>query len=297
MIRIGFDGRSLASPAAGVRRYSYELFGALADRDDVEVMAVGAPDGVRVPRGVRAVPGGWSLPTNPGWMATGLPRAARGAALDLFHAPSYTAPVGGPRPLVLTIHDVSYERHPEWYPHRRDPIRRGFYRWSARTADRVITDSHFSKGEIVAAYGLAPDRIDVVALAAAPVFAPLNGAAPGPADSRAAGSATPYLLHVGDLHPRRNVETAARALLRVRARRADLAAVRLVLAGVDRGGGHALEDMMNREPGARASWSSTATPATPICSRSTGRPRRSCIPRSTKGSVCRCSRPWRAARR
>jgi glycosyltransferase involved in cell wall biosynthesis len=35
----------------------------------------------------------------------------------------------------------------------------------------------------------------------------------------------------------------------VRARRADLAAVRLVLAGVDREGGRALEDMMNREPG------------------------------------------------
>lgn len=62
-------------------------------------------------------------------------------------------------------------------------------------------------------------------------------------------SETPYLLHVGDLHPRRNVETAARALLRVRARRADLAAVRLVLAGVDRGAGHALERMMKREPG------------------------------------------------
>lgn len=263
MIRIGFDGRSLASPAAGVRRYAHELFGALGDRDDVLVVAVGAPSGAQMPRGVRTVPAGPSLPTNPGWMFTGLPRAARGAALDLFHAPSYTAPFAGPRPLVLTIHDVSYERHPEWYPYRRDPIRRGFYRWSARTANRVITDSEFSKREIIAAYGLEADVIDVIPLAAAPGFGalvelragPPDGPRPGSPERRRAGPGrfggvdTPYLLHVGDLHPRRNVETAARALLRVRARRPNLAGVRLVLAGVDRGAGHALEDMVKREPG------------------------------------------------
>jgi alpha-1,3-rhamnosyl/mannosyltransferase len=173
-------------------------------------------------------------------MLTGLPRAAAAAALDLFHAPSYTAPACGPRPLVLTIHDVSYERHPEWYPYRRDPIRRNFYRWSARTANRIITDSEFSRSEIIAAYGLSPGLIDVVPLAAGAEFTP----------EAAAPTAEPrYLLHVGDLHPRRNVEIAARALLRVRARRADLGAVRLVLAGVDRGAGRALEASMQQEPG------------------------------------------------
>jgi len=245
VIRIGFDGRSLTSPAAGVRRYVHELFGSLGDRDDVQMVAVGVPKGVRLPRGVLAVPGGRALPTNPGWMLTGLPRAARGAALDLFHAPSYTAPLGGPRPLVLTVHDVSYERHPGWYPYRRDPLRRAFYRWSARTADRIITDSEFSKSEIIAAYGLAPDQIDVVPLAAAPVFSPATFST---TTVRSAAHA-PFILHVGDLHPRRNIEIAARALLRVRARRADLAPVRLVLAGVDRGAGHALEERMRREPG------------------------------------------------
>ncbi len=207
----------------------------------MEIVAIGVPAGIHVPEGVAAVPGGPSLPTNPGWMLSGLPRAARGASLDLFHAPSYTAPVAGPRPLVLTIHDVSYARHPEWYPYQRDPIRRAFYRWSARTANRVITDSDFSKGEIIAAYGLTPDAIDVVPLAAASGFTP--GEVPRSLPDR------PFLLHVGDLHPRRNVETAARALLRVRARRADLAGVRLVLAGVDRGAGHDLEEKIAREPG------------------------------------------------
>jgi alpha-1,3-rhamnosyl/mannosyltransferase len=225
-LRIGFDARALASPAAGVRRYTRELFGAMATIEGVGVVAVGAAAGTEVPAGVSRAPAAASLPTNPGWMLTGLPRAARAARLDVFHAPAYTAPLGGPRPLVLTIHDVSYERHPEWYPYRRDPLRRAFYRWSARTADRIITDSSFSKSEIVSAYGLGAARIDVVPLAPASSFGPGAGTA----------RAFRYVLHVGDLHPRRNLDVAMRALGRVRARRPDLAELRLVLVGVDRGG-------------------------------------------------------------
>jgi glycosyltransferase involved in cell wall biosynthesis len=227
--RIGFDGRALASPAAGMRRYARELFAALALVDPaLTVVAVGAPAGADVPPGIEVVPAPASLPTNLGWMLTGLPRAARRARLDVFHAPSYTAPFLGPRPLVLTIHDVSYERHPEWYPYKRDPLRRLFYRRSARAADRIITDSAFSKSEIVAAYGVPGSSIDVVPLAAAAAFTA------GPRLPLPAGCPQTYVLHVGDLHARRNLPMVARAVAAVRARRGprDLA---LVLAGVDRG--------------------------------------------------------------
>lgn len=235
MIRIGFDGRALASPAAGVRRYARELFGALAALDSgVEVVAVGVPRGVLVPRGVRAVPGGATAPTNFGWMLTGLATGAARAGLDLFHAPSYTAPVRGPRPIVLTVHDVSYERHPEWYPYRRDPLRRAFYRWSARTADRILTDSEFSRGEIVAAYAVRPETIDVVPLAVGPSFSP------GPVRE---GGTEPFVLHVGDVHPRRNLSVALRAVQQVRARRPEAAGLRLVLAGAEREGAEALRAM------------------------------------------------------
>jgi len=241
VLRVGFDGRALASPAPGVRRYSYELFGALASLSRLEVIAVGAPGGAPIPPGVDRASGAASLPTNPGWMLTGLPHAARRAGLDLFHAPSYTAPLGGPRPLVLTIHDVSYERHPEWYPHKRDPFRRAFYRWSARTADRIITDSSFSKSEIVEAYGVSPDTVDVVPLAAAAGFAPSSGTVP-------AAVPAPYVLHVGDLHPRRNLEIAARAVLQLRHRTPALAGLQLVLAGVDRGIGPSLMRLGDGSP-------------------------------------------------
>ena len=91
-------------------------------------------------------------------MFTGLAangHVARGSTSSM--PPPYTAPFGDRGQLVVTIHDVSYERHPEWYPYKRDPLRRAFYRRSARTADRIITDSAFSKPEIVEPTALGRD--------------------------------------------------------------------------------------------------------------------------------------------
>jgi glycosyltransferase involved in cell wall biosynthesis len=243
VLRIGFDGRALASPAAGMRRYTRELFGALAADTGMRIVAVGPPVGFDVPRGVEAVPAAFSLPTNLGWMLTGLPRAARGARLDLFHAPSYTTPIGGPRPLVLTVHDVSFERHPEWYPYKRDPLRRAFYRRSARSADRIITDSAFSKREIMDAYALPPDRIAVVPLAASAAFSQ------GPRLPIDPGWPATFVLHVGDLHARRNLEMVARALDTVRRRNPVRRDCGLILAGVDRGSGAGLAAIGERSPG------------------------------------------------
>jgi glycosyltransferase involved in cell wall biosynthesis len=225
-LRVGVDGRAFASAAGGVRRYVTELYGAMRASDpDVEVCALGAPADTPLPAGVSrvvAIP----FPTNLGWMGASLPLACRGAGLDVFHAPAYQAPLWGVHPLVLTIHDVSYARHPEWHPYKNDPFRRAFYRQSARGADRIITDSAFSRSEIVAAYGIPDDRIDIVPLAAAAVFTP------GRFDpSIAQGVRQPYALHVGDLHARRNLQTALAAVLAVRRLREDLT---FVCAGVDR---------------------------------------------------------------
>lgn len=234
-LRIGVDARAFSSPAGGVRRYVEELYWAMLAVDPrLEVIAVGAAEGAALPPRLsrrRAAP----FPTNLGWMAASIPLAVMGARLDVFHAPAYTAPLWGVHPLVLTIHDVSYERRPEWNAYRNDPLRRLFYRRSALAADRIITDSTFSKEEIGAAYAVPPDRIDVVPLAAAAAFTP------GPYDFDAAprGVMQPYALHVGDLHVRRNVSTALAAVIEVR-RRAPAHQLSLVCAGIDRGIGEEL---------------------------------------------------------
>jgi alpha-1,3-rhamnosyl/mannosyltransferase len=155
---------------------------------------------------------------------SGLPLSARRVPFDVFHAPAYTAPLWGVRPLVVTIHDVSYARHPEWYPYQRDPIRRAFYRASALRADRVLTDSAFSRQEIVAAYGIAAERIDVVPLGVGAQFTPAVWT-----------RRDDFVLHVGDLHPRRNLPMLLDVVMALRRGDPRCASLRLVLAGVDRG--------------------------------------------------------------
>jgi glycosyltransferase involved in cell wall biosynthesis len=230
-VRVGIDGRAFSSPSAGVRRYVQCLVPALqALPDPPEVVPL---DGI-------------SLPTNLGWALTGLPVAARRAGVDVIHAPAYTGPLVSSIPVVLTIHDVSYERHPEWYPYRRDRFRRAFYRRSARAAAHILTDSEFSAGEIVAAYGIDRARITVAPLGVTSSFAPAPSAdrpsPPRPLASASAASgsfgaaspANPFLLHVGDLHERRNLRTVLYAVIGLRRRQI---AVSLVTAGVDRGVG------------------------------------------------------------
>jgi glycosyltransferase involved in cell wall biosynthesis len=232
---VGIDGRAFGSPAAGVRRYVSALVPALkAAHPGLELVALGGSRG-DLPTGLEHVEESWHPPTNLGWSALGLPRAAAKARVDVIHAPAYTAPLWSNAPVVVTIHDVSYERHPEWYPYQRDAIRRMFYRRSARAAAQVLTDSAFSAGEIAAAYGIPRDRITVAPLGVSEHFAPVDR----PNQTLPAGITTPYLLHVGDLHERRNLPLVAHAMFEAQ-RRPGMPSLSLVLAGVDRGIGERL---------------------------------------------------------
>jgi glycosyltransferase involved in cell wall biosynthesis len=251
-LRVGFDGRALSSPAAGVRRYASALLPALIALDDLDIVVLGGDPGL-VPEGAAHVDEPRHPPTNLGWSLVGLPRAARRARIDVLHAPAYTAPpwgaLWGAPPIVLTVHDVSYARRPEWYPYRRDFIRRAFYRRSARAARLVVTDSEFSAAEIFAAYAIPREHIVVAPLGVSDRFTPAAGSV-GSSSSSSVGSSSacelpqaisaPFVLHVGDLHERRNLPTLVDAVIGARRHFGGAAAVSLVLAGVDRGVGDAV---------------------------------------------------------
>jgi glycosyltransferase involved in cell wall biosynthesis len=236
-MHVGLDGRVFSSPAAGVRRYASGLVaGLLALGSDVRLTALGG-DAAMIPPGVATTDEPPHPPGNPGWVLVGLPRAAARAGVDVLHSPAYTAPLYASMPVVVTVHDVSYARHPEWYPYRRDWLRRAYYRQCACRAQAVITDSHFSAAEIQAAYGLPPGRMTVVPLGVDQDFA----ACPPEASPLPSGVREPFVLHVGDLHPRRNLPIVVRALAEVAHRGGG--DVQLVLAGVDRGVGISLAGM------------------------------------------------------
>ena len=238
MLRIGIDGRAFGSPAAGIRRYIRGLTRALlALGEPLEIFALGGRNTSALPAGTAYIDEPPHPPTNLGWTLVGVPRAARRARVDVIHAPAYTAPFWSPAPVVLTVHDVSYERHPQWYPYRRDWARRAFYRRSAYAASHILTVSRFSAGEITAAYRIPMERMTVTPLGVDEAFAPAD---PGVPDDLPAGVIPPYVLHVGDLHERRNLPMLVDALLAARRQARTAPPLSLVLAGTDRGVGGAI---------------------------------------------------------
>lgn len=134
---------------------------------------------------------------------------------DLLHV-QYTAPLRCPVPIVVTVHDVSYMEHPEYFTKGRALQLRLSTRKTLREATRIITESEFSRQRISHWFGIDPDEIRVTPLAAEDHFRPVNREMAMQRVTERLKFAGPYVLSVGDWHPRKNqigLIRAFRALL------------------------------------------------------------------------------------
>ncbi|MGH9656892.1 MAG: glycosyltransferase family 4 protein [Bryobacteraceae bacterium] len=132
-----------------------------------------------------------------------LSRRLREDRPDLLHV-QYTAPIGCPVPVVVSVHDVSFIEHPEFFPWPRAWQLRMTVRRTVRSAARILTGSEFSRQSIERAYGLNGDRVVVVPNAAASDFRPEHLDNALDAVRVRFGLPAPYILTVGDLQPRKN---------------------------------------------------------------------------------------------
>jgi len=145
------------------------------------------------------------------WEQTILPLAARRDRVDLLFSPGYTLPALFGGPAAVTIHDVSYEAHPEWSRMAQRWRLRTFSRLAARRARVVLTDSEFSKQELLKYYRLPASKIRVVPLAADGFPGPHPAGEAGEYVKDRFGLNEDYLLFVGSIFPRRRIPTLLEA--------------------------------------------------------------------------------------
>jgi glycosyltransferase involved in cell wall biosynthesis len=127
-----------------------------------------------------------------------------------------------PVPVVVSVHDVSFIEHPEYFPaHRAAQLRMTVKRTVTRAA-KVITPSEFSRRAIAKAYALDDSTIEVVPIAVSSEFRPLPRESASAFVARRFGIPGPYLLTVGDLQPRKNQIGHVRAFERLLAEYPDL---------------------------------------------------------------------------
>lgn len=202
-MKVAVDARELTGRPTGVGRYLAELLDRWAATPEAHRhdWRFYAPQPVAVPTALRAV--SVTIPGSGGtsWEQIRFARALGRDRPDVLFAPGYTAPLTAPCPVALTIHDVSFAAHPEWFSFREGLRRRTLTAWSARRARLVLTDSQFSAREIVSHIGIPQARIRVIPLG-------IGRAAP-----RAGACREPMILYVGSIFRRRHVHTLVEAFV------------------------------------------------------------------------------------
>lgn len=185
-LRAAFDARdALHADLRGWGRYAADLLAALRRREDVDV---------------RPHAGGGRLPEI-AWEQLGWPARLLDDRPDVLHAPNCFLPLVRPCPGVVTVHDLAFETHPDDFSPRTGWKYRTFTRRAVASAEAVICVSRATAVDVLERYGADPDRIHVVPNGPS---LPRSGGAPSAADR-------PYLLAIGDLRAKKNLERLADA--------------------------------------------------------------------------------------
>jgi glycosyltransferase involved in cell wall biosynthesis len=217
---ITLDVSAAVHHRAGLGRYAESLTRALVAADRSTALTA-SPDRYALfynaERGVEPLAGLEHLPTHtvalgykPWRMLVCMGQIARAPfnriipGATLFHATEHLLmPLRGV-PTILTVHDLIFRHLPEhhkplnrWYLNLTMPL-------YCRRADHVIAVSECTRRDLIAAYGVAPEKISVIHEAANPRFRPQSPDVVAAVRARY-GLPPRYLLFVGTIEPRKNL--------------------------------------------------------------------------------------------
>ena len=171
-----------------------------------------------------------------------IPAALRAAApIDLLHSALHAPPIS-PVPVVLHVADISFRRHPEFFPPLTRLRLNLLVPLHVKQATIVTTVSEFSRQDLIAAYGLSPERVLLIPDAVIDVLSDPHPPTPIP------HTAPPYFCYLGNLHPRKNVPRLIQAFLQARRSCPELSEHQLVIAGGAWWGGAREEELARGAP-------------------------------------------------
>jgi len=131
---------------------------------------------------------------------------------DWYISTFFLPPVAPCRAAVL-IHDLSFRAYPGYYPLSIAAYMRLLTSLAIRRAEVVVALSEFTRGEIVRFYPVAGDKVAVVYPGVGAEFRP--DVEEDDHALSALGVRRPYMLAVGNIHPRKNLGRLLDAWLRL----------------------------------------------------------------------------------
>ena len=212
-LKIGFDAKRIVRNGTGLGSYGRTLVNDLASYP-LELRLYAPDQGrdelrqqIRQQENVSfCYPAQSALPFSKAlWRSRGIVSDLKRDGIQVFHGLSGELPIGIRQSgikSVVTIHDLIFLRHPEFYHWIDTKIYAWKFRQTLREADHIIAISECTKRDILA-YGEVDERkISVIYQSCAPKFSVTQSAMPS---SR-------YILSVGSIEARKNILLAVKAL-------------------------------------------------------------------------------------
>ncbi len=221
-VRVGILAYGTDRPGSGIARYTTELITALRRRrSDIDVVVL-VPGHSLAGIGPSAKVVG--LRRLPALMTVGpvaIAAVARRHRLDVVHDPAGVSPFLVPRRAapfarVVTIHDMVPYVYPETHARLTNVLFHEYIPRSLWAVDRLVTVSEASRRDIARFWNVPPERLEVIPNGVGAHFAPRSAAQVRSVLERL-GVSPPYVLAVGAIQPRKNLETLFDAFAQLRA--------------------------------------------------------------------------------
>ncbi len=225
-LTIGFDAKRIVANATGLGSYGRTLVNSLSAADSGCDLLLYAPstgrDDLRSqvaegPHTRFVYPDGHPCRLRRDWWRTrSITRDLLRDGVDVFHGLSGELPLGlrhtGIKG-VVTIHDLIFMRHPEYYRSADVMIYKWKFRQACLNATRIIAISQRTRDDIVELGHVSPDRISIIYQSCSPRFSATPDPAAASEARRRYRLPDHYILSVGTIEPRKNVMLACEALL------------------------------------------------------------------------------------
>jgi len=233
-LRIAIDAHSVGTGLGGNESYATNLIEALAEIDQANCYTLYVTKRAAVERFGNRWPNFSVRTTLPHTPLIRIPLTLsaelRRNPVDVLHV-QFTAPPFSPCPVVVSIHDLSFEHLPQTFKWRSRKQLRITVRRTARQASQVIALSEHGRNDIVDTYQVSPERISVIPLSAGDQFRPIRNEDELQRVRQTYAIKGEYMLSVGAIQPRKNLSRLVAAYARLRHARPEVKLPKLVLAG------------------------------------------------------------------
>ncbi|HKR15344.1 MAG TPA: glycosyltransferase family 1 protein [Pyrinomonadaceae bacterium] len=233
-MRIAIDAHSVGAKLGGNESYAVNLIEALAQIDEVNDYTLYVTTAAAHDRFHQRWPNFKVRTTLPHTPLIRIPLTLsaelRKHPVDVLHV-QFTAPPFCPCPVVVSIHDLSFEHLPHTFHRRSRTQLRLTVRHSAKRAAKILTLSEHTRRDVVDTYGIDPARITAIPLAAPRHFSPVEDDRELQRVRHTYGIVGPYILSVGSIQPRKNLPRLINAYASLRGKYVAAELPKLVLVG------------------------------------------------------------------